>query len=248
MEQKDILLAHMDDLAEKAKSTGCAASRFLTPAEARAVAAHFARRSDVKAIFDGGYDGAERVRAVFLNTEWGEYERKELFSAVKIAIPPQENLGHRDILGAVMALGIERAAIGDITENPDACAIVCLPELCGYIIENLTKAGRAGIRLSQMELSELPARVENLSVKSDTVASPRLDAILGSAFGFSRSKASELIGTGRVSVNHDVCLLPAKELREGAVLSVRGIGRAKLMELGGVSKKGRVFIKVGLYD
>ena len=246
MEQKDILIARMDDLSEKAAKSGCAASRFLTPAEAQAVKAYFTRRRDVNMIFDGGYECAERVRAVFLNPDWGEYERADLFCALKIAIPPQEALGHRDILGAVMALGIDRAAIGDIIENPSA--IICLPELSGYIAENLTKAGRAGVRLSPMDLSELPVRTESLSVKTDTVASPRLDAILSTAFGLSRGKASELIETGRVSLNHEVCLHPAKDVGEGAILSVRGVGRAKLLEIGGVSKKGRMFIKVGLYE
>ena len=246
MEQKDVLLARMDDLSEKAAKSGCAASRFLTPAEAQTVKAYFTRRRDINIVFDGGYEGAERVRAVFLNPDWGEYERTDLFCALKIEIPPQESLGHRDILGAVMALGIERAAIGDITENPTA--LICLPELSGYIAENLTKAGRVGVRLSPMDLRELPVRMENLPVKTDTVASPRLDAILSTAFGMSRSKASELIEAGRVSLNHEVCLQPAKDVSEGSILSVRGIGRAKLLEIGGVSKKGRMFIKMGLYE
>ena len=245
MEQNSIMLAHMDDLAVKAVKTGCAASRFLTPAEAQAVAARFAKRRDVAVAFDGGYEGAERVRAVLLNPNWGEYERAGLFHALKIEAPPQESLGHRDILGAAMALGVERAAIGDITESP--LALICLPELSGYIAENLTKAGRAHIRMSDMDLLELPARVEDLSVKTDTVASPRLDAVLGAAFGLSRGKASELIETGRVSLNHELCQQPAKEVGEGAILSIRGMGRAKLVEVGGVSKKGRYFIKVGLY-
>ncbi|MCL2167264.1 MAG: RNA-binding protein, partial [Clostridiales bacterium] len=59
--------------------------------------------------------------------------------------------------------------------------------------------------------------------------------------------ASELIETGRVSLNHEICQQPAKEVGEGAILSVRGMGRAKLMETGGLSKKGRLYIKVGLY-
>ena len=245
MEQNDILLAHLDDLAEKAKKTGCTASRFLTPAEMNNAVSHFARRFDIKLIFDGGYEGAEHNRAILLNASWGEYKREDMFRVFKISIPKQEALGHRDILGAVMALGIERAAIGDITENP--YAIICLPELCGYIAENLTKAGRATISLSEMELSELTARVDNLAFKTDTVASPRLDAILGTAFGLSRSKASELIKSGHVIVNHEVCIQTSKELHEGTVFSIRGFGRAKLMEIGGVSKKGRIFIKVGLY-
>ena len=245
MEQRNMTLAHMDDLASKAVKIGVAASRFLTPAEARAVTAHFAKRLDVSLVLDGGYEGAERVRAVLLDPGLGEYDRTELFCALKIEASTKETLGHRDILGAVMTLGIDRAAIGDITESP--LALLCLPELSGYIIENLTKAKHANIKLSPMDLSSLPPRAENLTIKTDTVASPRLDAILGAAFNLSRGKASELIASGRVNLNHELCQQPSKEVSEGAIMSARGIGRAKLLEIGGASKKGRVFIKIGLY-
>jgi RNA-binding protein YlmH len=67
------------------------------------------------------------------------------------------------------------------------------------------------------------------------------------AFGLSRAKAAELITAGRVSVNHQLCEQPAKELGEGSLLSVRGMGRAKLLEVGSVSKKGRIFIRIGIY-
>ena len=60
-----ILLAHMDDLAIKAVKTGCSASKFLTSAEARSVAERFSRRHDVALTLDGGYEGAERARAIF---------------------------------------------------------------------------------------------------------------------------------------------------------------------------------------
>ena len=182
---------------------------------------------------------------MLLNPAWGEYERKDLFRALNIEVPPQEAVGHRDILGAVLALGIEREIVGDIIESP--LALICLPELSGFITEHLTKAGRATIHLSEMDLCELSSRAEELSAKTDTVASLRLDAVLGSAFGLSRGKASALIETGRVSLNHELCQQTAKEVGEGAILSVRGMGRAKLLEIGGLSKKGRRCIKVGLY-
>jgi RNA-binding protein YlmH len=83
--------------------------------------------------------------------------------------------------------------------------------------------------------------------RTDTVASLRLDAILATAFGLSRGKAVELIEANRVSLDHQPCTQPSKTLKEGAVLSVRGIGRAKLLEVGGVSKKGRTFVRVGRY-
>jgi len=234
----------MDDLAKKAVKIGCAASRFLTPAEAQATMNYFKRRQDVNVVFDGGYEGAERVRAVFLNPDWGEYERKALFCVMQIHAAPQDSVGHRDILGAVMSLGVERAAIGDIIETP--AALICLPELGVYIAENLTKAGNASISLTEME-SELSAKAESYSTKTDTVASPRLDTIVSTAFGMSRGKAAEIIAAGRVNLNFEPCTKPSKEVGEGAVLSVRGLGRARLLEIGGMSKKGRTFIKVGVY-
>jgi RNA-binding protein YlmH len=144
-----------------------------------------------------------------------------------------------------MALGIERSAIGDIVEDP--LALICLPELGGFISENLIKAGRAHIHLTQMKISEIPPRAENLLVKTDTVASLRLDTVLGSAFGLSRSKSLALIKAGRVSLNHEECLQSAKIVAKDMIISVRGLGRAKLLEIGGTSKKGRIFVKVGLY-
>ena len=247
MEAKDLFIGHMEDLANKAIKAGAAASRFLTPAEAQSVAEFFKRRRDVAISFDGGYEGAERTRAVFLNPDWGELERAGLFAALMIGHRPQDTLGHRDILGALMALGIERDTVGDIVCDDDCAALICLPEMGGYIIENFTKAGRVGITVTEVSLEDLPVKQEELTVKTDTVASLRLDAVLCVAFGLSRTKAAELIAAGRVNLDHQNCLQPAKELSEGALLSVRGLGRAKLLEVGGMSKKGRIFVRAGVY-
>jgi len=246
MERKDYFIGYMEDLADKAAKTGCAASRFLTPAEARRVTEHF-KFKRVKLLFDGGYDNAERVRVVFLNLEWGEYDRENLLAALKIEYRPQDSLGHRDVLGALMALGIERDTIGDIVSEENSATLICTPEMSKFIIENLVKAGRVGIKISEISLNELPARQEELLIKTDTVASLRLDAVLSAAFGLSRAKAAELIAAGRVSLDHMPCEQPTKELIEGALLSVRGLGRAKLLEVGGVSRKGRIFVRIGLY-
>jgi len=240
----------MEDLTVKAVKTGCTASRFLTPSEQRDVASIGVcgrKTRDFTLLFDGGYEGAERTRAVFLNPDWGVYEPSEWLSALKITYRPQDTLGHRDILGAIMALGIERDTVGDIVMDDTSAALLCLPELSGYITENLTKAGRVGITISSITLDELPVKQEELTVKTDTVASLRMDAVLCAAFGLSRTKAAELIAAGRVSLEHQLCMQPAKELKEGALLSIRGMGRVKLLEVGGVSKKGRFFVRIGVY-
>jgi RNA-binding protein YlmH len=146
-----------------------------------------------------------------------------------------------------MALGVERDTIGDIIMAEHCAILVCLPELGGYIAEHLSKAGRVGVTVSEVSIQELTGRQEDLAEKTDTVASLRLDAVLCAAFGLSRTKAAELIAAGRMSLDHQLCLQSAKELDEGALLSVRGLGRAKLLEIGGTSKKGRIFVRIGLY-
>jgi RNA-binding protein YlmH len=248
MEPKDLLTSRMEDLAEKAAKTGRAFSRFLTPAESARVASHFSRRKDVSLVFEGGVAGAERVRAVFLNPDWGVYEREEAVCALRITVPPQEkaDLGHRDILGALMGLGVTRDSLGDILEAP--LAALCVPELGGFIAENLKQIGRAHVSVAPAALEELPARAESLAEKTDTVASLRLDAVLCAAFGLSRGRAAGFIEAARVSLGHEPCTAPAKEVAEGSVISVRGLGRAKLLEIGGVSKKGRIFVRIGLYE
>ncbi|MCL2153494.1 MAG: YlmH/Sll1252 family protein [Oscillospiraceae bacterium] len=246
MEQKNYLIGHMEDLADKADKTGCAASRFLTPVEARRIGEYF-KFKRVKLLFDGGYKNAERVRAVFLNPEWGEYVRENLITALRIEYRPQDTLGHRDILGALMALGIERDTVGDIISEENRATLICLTEMSEFITENLVKAGRVGVTISAINLDELQAKQDELSIKTDTVASLRLDAVISASFGLSRAKTAELIEAGRVSLDHMPCMQSSKELSEGALVSVRGLGRAKLLEIGGVSRKGRIFVRIGIY-
>ena len=121
MVERDRLISHMEDFAGKAAKSGIAASRFLTPAEAQSTAEFFQRRHDVTLTFDGGFDSAERIRAVFVSPAWGECDRAGLIAALKAAYRPQDDLTHRDILGALMALGIERDTVGDI-QTGEGCA------------------------------------------------------------------------------------------------------------------------------
>ena len=247
MNQLDLLLAHMEDIAGKSARTGYTASRFLTPAEAQDTGRYFKNKKHVSLSFDGGIIGAERVRALFINPDWGAYDQSKLFTALKIKWRSKDTLTHRDILGALMALGIERDTLGDIVFEDHCCTLICLPEMGGYISESLTKAGRVRVDVSQVSLDELPSRQETLDIKTASVASLRLDAVMCAAFGFSRTKATEHLSAGRVYLNHKQCLQPAKELNEEALISVRGLGRVKLLEVGGTSKKGRIFVQLGLY-
>lgn len=243
-----LLVSHAEDLAERARRDGSAATKFLTPAEMMEICRHFNSRKDISLNMEGGYAGAERVRMVFLNPDWGSYEPEEVIAGIRVEFRQQDLVEHRDILGALMNLGIARETVGDIEAGGNPATFVCLPEIASYILENLEKIGRVGVRLARIPITELPLKMENLAVREITLSSLRLDSLVGGLFNLSRSQASLLIGQGKVSVNHWVCLKQDQEIEAGSVISVRGKGRGRLLEVEGPTRKARLKVKVGIYE
>ena len=75
----------------------------------------------------------------------------------------------------------------------------------------------------------------------------RLDAVAATGFGTSRAKMTEAISSGRVSLNHLECTRADQAVAEGDVLACRGMGKCRLIAVGGLSRKGRVSITVERY-
>ena len=111
----------------------------------------------------------------------------------------------------------------------------------------LTHIGRNGARVTEIPLTEVPAPQRERECVTFTVNGLRLDAILSGTFGLSRTAAAERIAAGLVQMNHAPCLKPAAELNPGDVFSLRGSGKAKLIERGGKSRKDRTHVRVEKY-
>ena len=240
------LIARMNDLAEQAVKKGLAHSKFLTSAEAEEVRRAFQNRKDVPLIFDGGFDDAERKVAVFKNPDWGEYRREEVIAALSVKHRKQDVIGHRDVLGAALGLGIKREVLGDIFIG-EPTVLICLADMADFICDELKQAGRMSLTVGRNSLSGLPEIPQKLDERTDTVASLRLDAVIAAIFNCSRNVAAETIVQGRVRLANRICEDISKNVGIGDIISVRGLGRAKLLELGGQSKKGRTWIKFGMY-
>ena len=111
----------------------------------------------------------------------------------------------------------------------------------------LTKIGRTGVKCTECMLSDIVLPEKTFTPISGTVASLRLDAVVSHFAGKGRSQASELITSGFVFVNGVLCEKADMHLSDGDILSVRGHGKATL-EVGGKSKKDRIFITLHKYS
>jgi len=242
----DYLASHLCDLARSAFRSGVPRfSDFLSPAERSLALSLPDIRHDCSLEFRGGYEGAERTMAAFLPFGYGAHWRAPL-TALAVHVSVGCRVGHRDILGALMALGVKRQTIGDILvppEGEDAQPLLfCTDAIAPYLIDNLTRAGRYGIRLAAAGASDLP--VPKTESKTFTVMSPRLDAVLSDTFGIPRASAAEMVRKGLCFLNWKECLSPDRKVAEGDTVSLRGHGRMAVSSVGGLSRKGRTYMTV----
>ena len=161
--------------------------------------------------------------------------------------------GHRDYLGSLLALGIDRNVTGDIlvrdgtSDLGPGADIIVEAEIAEFIAMNYTSAGRAELHPEVLPVTDLHIEPVSLEARSDTVASLRLDNIVASAFRLSRAKAGEAIRRGLVSVNSAEALKPDSEIREGDRIVLRGQGKVILSEIGGATRKDRTRITLLAY-
>ena len=197
-------------------------------------------------VYDGGYEEAERKVLIFL-PDWMEEPAGDELVFLRAAFHGEESLTHRDILGSLMGLGVTRERVGDILVSPHSADIVSAPSLREFFLREWEQAGRVKLTVTEIERTELSVPLAQVKVIRDTVSSLRLDAVAATAFSMSRGRAAELIAAGKVNLDHMPCLKGDKTVAEGAVITARGFGKAKLAQVGGLSKKGRIGITVERY-
>lgn len=247
MNEDRILLKHIEDLIIKAQGKGAAFSKFLTPAERTRVEAAFSKRQDISLIFAGGFSGAERQVAVLVQPDWGSWQESEHIIPIKLLFRAQDQVGHKHVLGTILGLGISREMLGDIQICEDCAYLVCLSQVAPMIFEQVTKVGRVGVKAERITLAELPDIAPNLTEEQLSVASLRLDAFIAAAFHRPRSEASAAILAGMVQLRHQECLDITRTVEVGDIISWRGKGRVKLLEMRDISRKGKLRIQVGYF-
>lgn len=217
--------------------------RFVT-GEERAMAVHAAREARVAASFDGGWPDAERVQVCF-HPAWAEAEFTAVWLEIRWAAK-FAHVEHRDLLGSLMALGMDRAFFGDLIALEDRAYLLALPEVAARLPVEWDKAGNVPIKVKLLEEAPAiePPKGENLR---DTVASLRLDCILSAGMKTSRGRAAEIIRSGAVAVDHMPEERTDRLLTAGQLLSIRGFGRIRVKEVGSPTRKDRLPVTLEIF-
>ena len=197
--------------------------------------------------FFGGYEGAERqILSISPYTlEESEYLIGILNIEVKTGIG--KPLSHRDYLGAIMGLGIERDTIGDIILHTSGAYVFVEMSMIPYIRSQLISIGRyQKIQINEIGLEEVHIEKPKVKVIETTVSALRMDAVCAAAFGLSRSECTKLIQADKARRN-GLATQGSELVKVGDVLTLRGYGKAQLKAVNGLTKKDRVHITIEKY-
>ncbi len=238
----------IEELAQRSNEQGIHTfTRFLTPPEiAYAIAA--AKKKNVFTTLCSGLDQGERQIIGFSPN--GEIALTN-FPLGKVEIiykgKPPKPLGHRDVLGAVLALRIDRSYIGDILLSKDKALVIVMKQSIPLLVETLGKVGTTWAKVKEVDEEVVfEQEVQKNEIKI-TVASLRLDGVLAAATRKTRDTVSSYIERGLVKVNHLPVSKKDKNILLEDIISLRGYGRLEIVHIGSPNRKKRIPVTLWFY-
>lgn len=236
------------DAAESvARNTKVKVSEFLDPhgySIAETVAAHY---SGVRLETFGGYEGAERIKVAFVQEDFRGQVPYNIAVLMIMWDKRFVHLSHRDVLGAVLGVGISRDVLGDIVMSSDGCFILIDKAIIRFLLAGITQIGTTSVTVSEGTLDQVPPKEEKLKEIRATAASLRLDVIAAAGFGTSRTKMADDIVANKVRLNWQEVRKSDQTIKAGDIISMRGRGRLEVSEILGTTKKGRLSLLLKRY-
>lgn len=222
-------------------------TEFLNPYEIKNAVAILNSESDIKYTVEGGYENCERS-VIFIYPYYMEYDDiEENLKFIQIEGNFKfKTISHKDYLGAILNLGIKREKIGDIIIHENFCQVIVSSDICDFILMNLTKVSRNNVSVKEISREELIKNEITYKDIAFTVSSDRLDCIISGLYNISRQDSLKYINGERVAVNYEKITSPSKVIQDNALISVRGKGRAIVVKVGEITKKGRIKVQAKL--
>ena len=247
-QEAEEIAIRLTDLAESTeKGRPFAVGSFMSPYAVQVASTIAAHMKTVSARAWGGYHEAERVKIAFVNEDFGG----TVDFGVKLLRATWDDryrlIGHRDVLGALMGLGIERDVLGDILMQGSGAQLIVDSRMADWIQQNFVKVAMVPVKVEEIPFDELVLPEKKAKEIRATVASLRLDAVGAAGFGVSRSKMVSAISGDKVQVNWAPAKGTSQTVKPGDIISFRGRGRIEIVELTGKSRKGRTGVRINRY-
>lgn len=203
---------------------------------------------ETKTEASGGVPFAERQIIAFIpDALYYEWQFPIAYLEIVPSYPKfAEKLGHRDILGSMMNLGVDRSKLGDIIICEDKYFLICEESMAPYFMENLDKIRHTVVKLSPVSADALEQQ-QKFEEKDGIITSNRLDNMIACVYKFSRSQALEFFKAEKVFVNGKCVQNPSYRCREADIISVRGYGRFIFEREMGETNKGRMKVRYKIY-
>lgn len=231
----DDLIARIDDLLFQFETYHkSVATNFLTEEEIEVCKRYLGKQYEYT--IDGGYEGFLRGRLIF------SYDNDSYVVGLECNINNKfVKLSHRDVLGAIMSLNIERDMIGDIFVNEDSIVFFTNPNIADYLIMSLRRIHNVNVAFDY--LTEKFSPIINYRIIKDTISSARIDVIVASLCHTNRTNAQRLIKNKMVSVNHQTIEDCAKLCNNNCTISIRKYGRFEFLGVIKTTKKDRLLVE-----
>lgn len=199
--------------------------------------------------FFGGNEECDRKILRFGKKEDIGYEEKFPISCILIEPLVEkfgENLSHRDYLGALMNLGIERSMLGDIFIRDKKAYIFCMDKMSSFIMEELSKVRHTNVKCSLVdEIKDfLKSEKERRVILSP---SERIDVVVAKLYHLSRSSSLDLFRTKKIYVNGKLCENNSYSLKGKDIISIRGYGKFQYAGISHETKKGKLSLLTDIY-
>lgn len=250
-EEERLLIARIEDLADRAAGGELSFTDFLSPREIFMAEVELRRRGVSYRTFGGSPD-AER-RCVYFLPDYMEgeeelplllenYGMETGISALQIRGSGYRTLTHRDFLGSILALGLQRSVIGDIFVDGEGreATVFCREAMAEFLSTALETVGNDKVKVRILKSSEIDLPKRRYAALTDTVASERLDCVVAALCGCSRERARETVVSGLAELNYESEDRPDRPVSEGALISVKGVGKFRIVGLSDRTKKGRL--------
>lgn len=251
-----LLTARVDALFDRAEGAPVS-SPFLTPADRCFLARHLEQtgRSD-RVLFFGGAPGAERQKLFVLPeyiaalADGGDLRETTLqflgadafgdIVVLRVAGGGYRDFSHRDYLGSLLSLGLERDVIGDIAPiDPYSAFVFADRRIAGFLCDVELRVATDRVKVTRAALPDGYRIERRFQPIVDTVASARLDCTVAALCNLAREDAKEKILAGEVEHCYETAARPDAAVRDGDIISVRGKGKFEVERITDPTKKGR---------